>query len=197
MNWENQTERDKFLNAFLALAEMWDKECSETLIRMYFKSIEEHSIESVEAALGKALKTCRFFPKPVDINELCRGGNISDQAEVEWGKVIGAVEHVGPYKSVVFDDPTTMAVIETSGGWVRFCQDITFQNITFKRKDFVASWKAYKGGGIEQKGHLAGIIEQENGTLGYRDNIPEPVLISENGQKRITHTGEGELNGKD
>jgi hypothetical protein len=195
MDWE--TDHKQFLNHFAVLSETFDKKCSKELTRIYARSLEKFPIDVVTKALDAAVTTCRFFPKPVELIELCVGGNTVDQAEIEWGKVIGAVEHVGPYKSVVFDDPTTMAVIETSGGWVRFCQDITFQNATFKRKDFVASWKAYKGGGIKHKGHLAGIIEQENGTLGYRENIPEPVLIGESGQKIIAHTGEGELNGKD
>jgi hypothetical protein len=63
----------------------------------------------------------RFPPMPADIVRQLQGTQ-TDRSLLAWGKVYEAMQRVGAYTSVVFDDPAIHAVIEDLGGWVALCR---------------------------------------------------------------------------
>lgn len=64
----------------------------------------------------------RFAPKPADVLAAMRGGNPDERAAVAWSAVMDAVRRYGAGRSVVFDDPATMAAVARMGGWVELCR---------------------------------------------------------------------------
>ena len=120
------------------------------------------------------------MPTVADFLEHIGGGNAEDKAEIEAGKVVEAVRSVGAYRSVVFDDPVTMAVISRAfGGWVRLCQNMTDREEKFFRKEFKQAYGSYSRQGIREGGALLGISESQNVGRGleYRE---APRLIGDN-----------------
>lgn len=104
-------------------------------------------------------------------------GFVEDRAIVEVGKVLEAVHKYSPYSSVVFDTPTTQAVITRAyGGWARLCTESSAKGF---RRDFARTWEAYFRQGVRLFGHLPGIIETTNRENGFYEHIPSPKLIGD------------------
>ena len=179
--------QDKNLfNRFMAgIGETFDKEISEILLDIYWSVLERFSDEQCKEAFNKAIVSCKFFPKPVEIIELISDGpgKLDDRAELQASEVIWAVKHIGHYQSVRFDDPVTMAVIQQCyGGWIQLCSELKEEK--WFRKDFVRYYRAYHNQGIAFNGYLTGFIESENTMRGYDQHIPEPLLVSEFKEQR-------------
>ena len=176
----NNESRKRFATILYSVAELHGKELSPNLIEMYFKSLERFSIEEVEKAFSRAFTETKWFPKPMDIIEFItgKGGNIDDIAMVEADKVINAMRHVGAYKSVMFDDPVTSAVINQGyGGWIKICNERMEDDNKWFRIEFIKIYKAYAARGVKYTGKLIGIHEDSNLQLGYEMEVQEPVLI--------------------
>jgi len=67
-------DEKKFKSALGVLATLFEKELNKTLIGVYMTALKPFGIEQVEEAISKAMVSCRFMPKPVDIIELISGG---------------------------------------------------------------------------------------------------------------------------
>ena len=185
----NQDDFKKFANALGTLAELHGKELSPMLMKLYFKALEQFSIQDVENAIMRAITELKFFPKPVELIEFItgKGGNIEDIALVEADNVINAMRRIGAYQSVIFDDPVTTAVIQQGfGGWVKMCQDSNENDNKWLRIEFVKIYRAYANQGIRSDEKLIGITEEQNIAKGYIEHVPCPVLI---GQKRKEISG--------
>ena len=59
-----------------------------------------------------------------------------EKAFIGFIKVIKALEEIGPYKSIVFDDPIIHAVVEALGGWVELAKTPISQKERLKN-DFI------------------------------------------------------------
>lgn len=119
------------------------------------------------------------MPTPADFLEYLGGGSIEDRAEVEAGKVLQAIGKHGAYNSVVFDDPTTQAVIvQAYGGWAQMCADCGVEESEkWFRVNFAKTWASYKRQRVEVFGVLAGIFEIQNTANGFLEHIPQPQLV--------------------
>ena len=63
---ENKTELNIFL---ITVGELFDKEISKTLIKIYWEALKPYTDKEVKSAFEKVICNCRFFPKPADIIE--------------------------------------------------------------------------------------------------------------------------------
>jgi len=155
-------DKDRFINSFRSLKELFGKDISKEVQKIYTAALTPYSIEDVERAISVAMGTLKFFPKPVELIELI-GGNSGDMAEVECVKAFKAIRSVGSYESVCFDDPITQAVIaQYFGGWVKFCMETEESTEHFRKKDFVKIYPSFKRSNMKHGGHLAGITETQN-----------------------------------
>lgn len=186
-----------FKNWMAMLGEAFDREISKNLSNLYWIALNQFTDEQCESAFKQASVSCKFFPKPAELIELINGpkGNIDDIAMVQANAVINAMKNVGAYKSVVFDDPITMAVIQQGyGGWQKMCADSNEDQNKWFRMEFAKIYKAYSSQNVTLSGKLIGIHETENLELGYNDHIPETVLIGDPGKaKQIMHSGKKEI----
>lgn len=116
----------------------------------------------------------RFAPKPADI-VLQLQGTKTDRSRVAWGKVLDAMQRVGAYTSVVFDDGVIHAAIEDIGGWVEICRG-EMANLPHVERRFCEAYRAYSGrGDLQFPAFLPGAHQLQNATKGHRS--APPVLI--------------------
>ena len=111
-----------FGEAMHALGETFNEPVSDVRIEAYFDALSDLSIEQVNAACRLAFRSCRFFPKPVELRELIGGDG--NPAELAWGAVLKEIRRVGYMGTPRLDDRTLTAVEETWGGWRRLCETL-------------------------------------------------------------------------
>ena len=176
-----KTKDERFLAAFMSVWSIHKSgEPSEIVLNAYIKSLEEYDIDEIEQAFGYAISDLQWFPKPVELRGFLEhgAGDIEDIALVEADKVVVAIRSEGRYKSVTFDDPVTMAVINQGwGGWIKVCE-MREDEIKWFRKDFAKIYKAYSNQGIKQYGHLIGFHEDHN-LERFPERVSQPVLIGD------------------
>lgn len=177
------TDDDKtsFAHIMIGLAENYGQTVTKEGLKLRFDALRQFSLEEVtNAAMGMLYdRKWSSMPTVADFRDYMCGGTAEDKAEVEAGKVVEAVRHVGAYRSVVFDDPVTQAVISRAfGGWVRLCREMTDREEKFFRKDFARAYGSYSRQGIRVGGVLLGLSESENVGRGleYRE---APRLIGD------------------
>lgn len=178
------TDDDKtsFAQIMIGLAENYGQTLTTAGLKLRFEALRQFPLDAVKAASMSLLASRKYnsMPTVADFLEHIGGGNAEDKAEIEAGKVVEAVRSVGAYRSVVFDDPVTMAVISRAfGGWVRLCQNMTDREEKFFRKEFKQAYGSYSRQGIREGGALLGISESQNVGRGleYRE---APRLIGDN-----------------
>lgn len=173
---------DRFATLMVGVAENYGQSLTPQGIALRFRMLEPYPVEDVEKAAYAILAGRKYasMPTVADFMEHLGGGSVDDRAEVEAGKVLDAIRRHGSYASVVFDDPTTTAVIErTHGGWVGVCEDCREEGSKWFRVNFAKAWAAYQRQGITSHGVLAGRSEISNTANGFLDYIPEPVRIGD------------------
>ena len=163
------------------VAECYGQSLSAQGVILRFALLEQLDYAEVKKAAMSVMTTRKYtsMPTPADFLEHISGGSAEDKAEVEVGKVLAAIGKHGAYASVIFDDPTTQAVIvQAYGGWPKLCADCGVEETEYWfRKNFVKTWAAYSRQGVKQFGHLPGVFEITNSANGYLTNIGPPKLI--------------------
>ena len=134
---------DRFDALIQGVADCYGQTLTAPGIVMRFKMLEQFEFAEVEKAALSIMATRKYtsMPTPADFLEHLGGGSMEDRAEVEAGKVLQAIGRYGGYASVVFDDPTTQAVIvQAYGGWVQMCG--VEESEKWFRINFAKTWAA-------------------------------------------------------
>ena len=97
------------------LAEVLGGEMSVLKHQVYGEALKPFTDEQVKTAVNAAVRTLKFFPKPVELLELI-GGNKEEKAVVAWTTLMNTIKTVGAYQSVVFEDPKISHIVESFGG---------------------------------------------------------------------------------
>lgn len=166
-------DTERFSEGMLVLGEAFGIEISNLKLKAYAQALSDFSDEQVEFAMVQALKSCRFFPKPVELMELIEGKK-QDHAELAWGKLLDAMGRIGRYQSVLFEDPKIAKVVQLMGAWQKICESEE-KVLQFVRKDFVSIYASLPGGGAPEV--LDGICAINASAGGFLGRIPEPVRI--------------------
>jgi hypothetical protein len=94
-------------------------------------------------------------------------GTQTDRSLIAWGKVLDAIQRVGAYQSVAFDDGVIHAVVEDLGGWVKVCRG-NLDELSFMQKRFCDSYRAYaRRPDMSYPARLVGEHDQQNALNGY------------------------------
>ncbi len=178
MAQEAAGREERFLKYMHTCSEMYNTSLSEGVISAYWETMKEYSDQEIMRAFNMAFKTCRFFPKPVDLIE-CIDGEKSDKSLLAWEKVYKAISGVGAYESVQFDDPAIHSCIELMGGWPQLCQ-CKVDEIKWKQKEFENLYRVMSKR-EDHSGYLPGIFETDNAARGFK--VPTNVkMIGERGE---------------
>ena len=163
-----------------SVCDVYGKTPSDAAIGMNFRALAKYPLAQVRRALDGHLSdpdSGRFMPKPADLIRHI-DGDPQGQALQAWSKVEQAIGRVGPWQTVVFDDPVVMATIEDMGGWIELCK-VTDKELPFRRNEFT---KRYQGYQMRAPDHYPnrciGMAEAANARL---ENAPktDPVLIGD------------------
>lgn len=152
--------------------DFYGKSLSEFTLSVWWEAMRPFEFVAVKDALNRHAvnpDNGQFLPKPADVVKLLQGSSL-DSALMAWAKVDRAVRQVGPYSSVVFDDPIIHRVIADMGGWVAF-GNVTEEEWPFKAKEFENRYRGYRmRPQLDYPRRLIGIEEAENGRQGFNQD---------------------------
>ncbi len=115
-----QNDYFEFVEIWSQVAEVYNKQPSDGALNLIFNALQRFDLEQIKQGLTAHINDPKhgdFAPKPADIVRHIEGDGDS-RALAAWSKVEQAIRTVGPYESVVFDDPRTMAAVDDMGGWM-------------------------------------------------------------------------------
>lgn len=138
------SDRQRFAALMAQASETYAKPLTEGGLTLWWTLMRDHTIDDVERAMHAHMldpERGRFLPVPADLVRIIEGSG-GDRAALAWTKVREAIRSIGPYRSVVFDDPVIHAVIEDMGGWIRM-GDMSTEEAPFRGKEFSDRYKAY------------------------------------------------------
>ncbi|MHB8253884.1 MAG: DUF6475 domain-containing protein [Acidiferrobacter sp.] len=167
--------------------ELYGRECPDGIRGLWWEALKNYSIVEVRQAFSAHVRNPdggQFLPKPADVRKNLEGGGES-RALRAWTKVDQAVRRVGPWESVVCDDPLIHAVIADMGGWAGFGQ-VTDDEWPFKRNEFVKRYQGYVLRPPQTFSRaLSGHAAQQNARVG--GDAPLPRLIGDPNQATQTY----------
>lgn len=170
-----ETDFKEFSTKLAALAVVYDKPMTRDSVKLYFLTLQDLPISQVIGAFNHLARTSKWFPKPAEIRDAITG-DVAAMAAIAYDRFLKALESVGTYQTVIFDDPVIHAVVQAMGGWVELGQK---QFDEWTRKEFERLYIVYKKNPSPEATplRLVGRIEAHNGAHGYK--VPEPVLIGD------------------
>lgn len=137
---------EAFARNMLVLSTAFNEPLDEKGVRAdaYFEALSDLSIEQVNSAVRLALRSCKFFPKPVELRELI-GGAPDANADAAWGEIqreIGRVGYLGVPK--FSDQRTALTVREVWGSWMRLCETLPAEGpeLVGWMKQFKSTWQS-------------------------------------------------------
>lgn len=170
-------ERSKLIEVLSGVHDFYGKDLSKFAITVWEQACNTFDVQQVSKALSAHLmdpERGQFMPKPADIVRQLQGTN-TDRSLIAWGKVLDAMQRVGAYASVCFDDGLIHASISDMGGWMQLCRSKT-DELPFLQKRFCDGYKAYANrGDASYPAVLLGEHELTNNSKGYAS--APPVLI--------------------
>lgn len=175
-----QHDFDGFTDIIQVVAEQYGKRLSDGVVSLYWQGLQDFELPAVRDALGRHLRntdTGQFMPKIADIIRMLQGSS-QDSAFTAWSKVDKAVRRVGPYDTVVFDDPLIHKVLHDMGGWMGIC-DKDDEAWPFVAKEFETRYRGFKSRNekVEYPAKLIGIFEAHNAKEGHK--VAAPMLIGD------------------
>lgn len=176
----NQSDYDNFINIMQLVAEQYNKKLSEGLLSLYWNGLKNHDFDAVRDAVGRHLAnadTGQYMPKIADILRMMEGTSL-DSALAAWAKIDIAIKQIGPYESVVFDDPIIHRVLHDMGGWLMLGTK-SEDEWPFVAKEFENRYRGIKSRGtaFTFPAKLIGLAEAHNSNEGFV--VENPILIGE------------------
>gem|GEM_PF-639092 len=175
-------EKKVFVVLLFGIAQTFKESLSEHAIEIYWQTLKRYSLVEIREAITNHcsnINAGRFFPKPADIIAAIIGDTRA-QAQQAWSKVIKAVQSVGPYSCVAFDDPIIHVVIDDMGGWVKLCRIKVDQEI-FIAKDFQERYQhCVVNRPIHYPQYLPGIFSNQHEVMLIGDETKAKQVMTSN-----------------
>lgn len=191
------SDKARFGQLITDVMAFYKQDVSTFAMSVWWQACERYDFEQVSKALtGHAMDAERgqFPPKPADLVRQLEG-TATDRAMLAWGKVLDAVQRIGQYTDVVFDDPAIHAVIEDLGGWPKVCR-VEMKDLSYLQHRFTEAHRAYTGRGqFEYPRRLAG--DRSPDEMYERRGLPapKPAVVGDVVKARLVYQG-GQSSGK-
>lgn len=184
-------DRDDFNALIASVMAYYKQDVSKFALGLWWEACADVELEQVAKAMSTHAKDPergQYPPKVADIVRLLQG-TPTDRAQLAWGKVLDAIQRVGNYSDVVFDDPAIHAVVEDLGGWPKVCR-CTYEELSYLQHRFVSSHQAYvRKGEFEYPRMLGGERSPDSAFLEKGLPVPKPVVIGNIEQARLVYKG--------
>ena len=141
-----EADKAKFSTLVTEVLAFYRQDVSRFAMSVWWEACKGFDFEQVAKAFNAhALDPERgqFAPKPADLIKALQGTK-TDRARMAWGKTFDAMQMVGAYQSVVFDDPVIHCVIEDLGGWTKVCRS-DLNELSYLEHRFCEAYRAYSG----------------------------------------------------
>jgi hypothetical protein len=178
--WDRD-EKLEILKHLTAMIVSLGGEADNALFLGYAIGLDGLTVEEIKRGCARALRTCKYIPKPAELRELSGEVSIEHRATLAWDAVKLAIERHSGYRSVAFDDLVIHAAINSIGGWQHVCE----QSVIVLDRDmwprFQRAYKAFAARGSissADAGPLLGIFASD-ATL--RGNKPPEVISVDTG----------------
>lgn len=192
-----QSEKAEFGQLIRDVMAFYRQDVSPFALSVWWQACQRFDLEQVRKALtGHAMDADRgqFAPKPADLVRQLEG-TATDRAMIGWGKVLEAMQRVGAYTDVVFDDPAIHAVIEDLGGWPKICRGET-KDLGYLQHRFCEAHRAYSAKGqFDYPRQLMGDRSPDEMFIRKGLRPPRPALIGNTERARLVFEG-GQIGGK-
>lgn len=174
-------ERKDFAELLSDVYSAYGKDVSGFVLNAFWESLKRFDFHAVARAFSAHYSNPdngQFAPKPGDIVRIIDGGS-GDRALMAWVKVDKAIRRVGPYQSVVFDDPIIHAVLDDMGGWIALNSTPSEKDLEFRQNEFLKRYRGYliTGRVPDYQPKLIGIADMDNQLRNVRTD--KPVLIGD------------------
>ncbi len=174
-----ENEKSDFAKMLTAVAELYGKKISSTLLSLYWGALERFNFTEIRQAITQHVNNPdvgQFMPKPADIVRYLEGDSDTHGLQA-WSKVESSIRSVGSYSSIAFDDPIIHAVIHAMGGWSKLCAT-TINEMPFRANEFIKRYQGYFQKKISAyPKYFPGLIEHHNQVNGYEDAGENLVLV--------------------
>jgi len=196
------SDKPRFKDLLTDAWAFYRRDMSTFALSVWWSACESFDFEQVASALtAHAMDPERgqFAPMPADIVKKLHGTQ-TDRSLIAWGKTLDAMQRVGAYTSVCFDDGVIHAVIEDMGGWVKLCRS-NLDELPHLQRRFCESYRAYSNrGDVVYPALLAGAHDLDNRLKGFGATPPALIgdpakaertrqLGSDTPKTQITHVG--------
>lgn len=182
---------ERFGTVLTALSELYSKSLSQGAITLWWQALERFDFEQVSRAIRahtEDAQSGQFMPKPADLIRVLEG-TATQRAALAWGAVFDAMQRVGAYQDVVFDDPVIHAVVEDLGGWPKLCRG-SASELSYLQHRFAESYRAYRGRqSFEYPRRLVGDRSSDEMYLRRGLPPPKPVVLGNVEQARLVYQG--------
>lgn len=169
-------DEENLFTVLQGVHDFYGKDMSDFAGSVWMEACKTFSAEQVSKALSAHLmdpEKGQFMPKPADVVRQLQGTQ-TDRALMAWGKAFDAMQRVGAYADVCFDDGLIHAVIEDLGGWVKLCR-MDYEELPHTQRRFCDSYRAYsRRGNVDFPSRLIGETSVTNQRI-ERKSVP--VLI--------------------
>lgn len=119
------SEKPQFAQKVSQILGFYGQPLSHFAVAMWWQACEAFELGQVATALTQHIADpdCGHVPPmPADVVRRLQG-TYADRSLLAWGKVLGAMQRVGAYSSVAFDDAAIHAAIDDLGGWPQMCRE--------------------------------------------------------------------------
>jgi len=174
-----ESDKEDFKMLMVGIGELYNKEITKPLMRIYFSALTSYSIVDVENGINAHTMDTKhgtFFPKPADIVRHLTANEISNEelAELAWAQVIREIRRTGSYGTLKLDDKQAIAAVKSLGSWSQLCAS-TESEMTWKKKEFISMYETYSRTPIEMlpsslPGRI-GLVEHKKESLDAFANI--------------------------
>lgn len=184
-----QDEKPKFAQLVTDVLAFYRQDTSPFALQVWWSACERFDFEQVSKALTKhAMDPDRgqFAPKPADMVRMLQGTS-TDKAMLAWGKCLSAMERVGAYTDVVFDDPAIHAAVEDLGGWPKVCRT-ELKELSYLQHRFCEAHRAYTGRGtFDFPRRLAGDRSPDSEYARKGLSLPAPALVGDQDKAKAVY----------
>jgi hypothetical protein len=134
--------KQRFQEWIAGLSEVFNKDLSPALVKIYWQVLSGYSDEQCEAAFQKVLSQNEYFPKPAQLIEILNPDVSKELASLHAGYLINAIQG-REYKNPKSwkDDPVTKILITGRFNIERLYRDSLESDLKWIIKDFIEAYK--------------------------------------------------------
>jgi hypothetical protein len=188
-----QSERGAFAQLITDVLAYYRQDASRFVIDLWWNAFSSFDLELVRKAMQRHATDAdrgQFAPKVADVVRLLQGTS-TDRAALAWGKTLDAMQTVGAYTDVVFDDPAIHAVVQDLGGWPKLCRT-DLNELGFVQHRFCTSHQAYAGAQSFDYPRMLSGERSSDGEYAKRGlPVPKPAVIGDRERARLVYQGGG------